>query len=155
MEEKTLLQQLQRRCARMESCSADIRRKALKALDGDEAAAERIVAALAEEGYLDDARYATAFAREKAALAGWGRIKIGYALAEKGIPRDIVDRAMEEIEPEAATARLEKAVQEKYRTLKDDPACRLKLLKFVLSRGYNYNESDAAIRKVMHGDEGL
>ena len=153
MEEKKLQQQLERRCARMECCSGDIRRKALKALEGDAAAADRIVAALVAEGYVDDGRYAAAYAREKAALSGWGKVKIGYALAEKGIPRETVEAALGAIEPEAASARLEKTVREKYRVLKDDPACRLKLLKFVLSRGYGYDESDAAIRKVMHEND--
>lgn len=134
----------------MEQCSADVRRKALKALDGDAAAAERVVAALVADGYVDDARYAAAFAREKAALSGWGSVKIRYALGAKGIPRETVEAALAAIEPDAARSRLDKVVREKYRSLQGDPACRLKLLKFVLGRGYGYDEADAAIREVMH-----
>ena len=149
MDEKKVREQLERRCARMEQCSAAVRRKALKALDGDAEAAERVVAALVAEGYVDDARYAAAFAREKAALSGWGHVKIRYALAGKGIAREAIDAALEAVEPERAAARLDRVVREKYRTLKDDPACRLKLLKFVLGRGYDYDAADAAIQQIM------
>ena len=76
-------------------------------------------------------------------------MKIGFALSRKGIPRETVEAALGEIESEKASARLERLVREKYRTLKDDPACRLKLLKFVLGRGYGYDEADAAVKKTM------
>ena len=46
MEEKKVLERLQRQCARMESCTFDVRRKAMKALEGDAEAADRIVASL-------------------------------------------------------------------------------------------------------------
>ena len=36
-----------------------------------------------------------------------------------------------------------------YRLLKDDPQCRLKLLKALLSRGYGYDEVEAAVKRVM------
>ena len=64
MDEKQVLDRLQRQCARMEYCTSDIRRKALKALEGDAGAAERVVASLLEDRFVDDLRYASAFARE-------------------------------------------------------------------------------------------
>ena len=151
MEEKKVLERLQRQCARMEYCSADIRRKALKAMEGDSEAADRIVASLREDGFVDDLRYASAFAREKASLQGWGSVKIRFMLGGKGIGREVIDAALQEIEPERANARLTKLVREKYRVLKDDPQCRLKLLKFVLSRGYTYEEVSSVVDSVMRG----
>ena len=151
MEEKKLLDRLQRQCARMEYCSSDIRRKALKALDGDAAAADRIVASLQEDRFVDDLRYASAFAREKASLQGWGSVKIRFMLAGKGISREIIDAALKEVEPEKAEAKLRRVVEEKYRVLRDDPQCRLKLLKFALSRGYTYDEVSSVVEDVMRG----
>ena len=66
-EEKKVLERLQRQCARAESCTADVRRKALKALEGDAEAADRIVLSLVEDRFVDDRRYAGAFAR----AGGW------------------------------------------------------------------------------------
>ena len=75
-----VLARLQRQCSRMEYCSRDIYRKALKALEGDAEAAERIVASLRADRFVDDLRYASAFAREKASLQGWGPVKISFQL---------------------------------------------------------------------------
>lgn len=143
---KKLLERYERQCARMEYCSSDIRRKALKALGGDADAAEKIVASLVKDGFVDDRRYAGAFVREKSALQGWGEAKLRFMLAGKGISRDVIADALTEIDEEKASARLEKLLQAKARTLEGDPAFRLKLLKFGLSRGYAYDEVDAAIR---------
>ena len=85
MEEKKVLERLQRQCARMESCAFDVRRKALKAMEGDADAADRIVSSLVADRFVDDRRYAAAFAREKSSLQGWGTVKIRFQLRGKGI----------------------------------------------------------------------
>lgn len=143
---KKLLERYERQCARMEYCSGDVRRKALKALGGDAEAADQIVASLVKDGFIDDRRYAGAFVREKSSLQGWGEAKLRYMLAAKGIPREVIADALTEIDAEKASAKLEKLLRAKARTLEGDPAFRLKLLKFGLSRGYDYDEVDAAIR---------
>ena len=136
--EKKVFDALSAQCAKREYCTADIRRKALERLEWDAAAAESVVAALASEGYVDDARYAAAFAREKSVLSGWGPVKIRTALLARGISREIALDALGEIDPERAAAKLEKVLEAKWRTLRDDPQGRLKLIRFALSRGYDY-----------------
>ena len=126
-----------------------MRRKALKALEGDAEAAERVVSSLVEEGYVDDLRYAGAFAREKSSLQGWGRVKIAAMLRAKGIDRSIIEEALTEIEPEKSSARLLKLASTKAATLKGDPSIKLKLLRFILSRGYTYDEAAAAAEEVL------
>ena len=149
MEEKKVLERLQRQCARMEYCISDVHRKALKALEGDADAAERIVASLVRDRFVDDRRYAAAFAREKAALPGWGVVKIRFQLRGKGISDEIITEALQEIDPAKAASKLDKLAADRYRLLKDDPQCRLKLLKALLSRGYGYDEVEAAVKRVM------
>ena len=149
MEEKKVLERLQRQCARMEYCSSDMYRKALKALEGDVEAAARIVASLLEDRFVDDRRYAAAFAREKSSLQGWGAVKIRFLLRGKGISDEIIDEALQEVEPQKAASKLDKLAADKYRLLQGDPQCRLKLLKALLSRGYGYDEVEAAVKKVM------
>ena len=149
MEEKKVLERLQRQCARMEYCSSDIYRKALKAMEGDAEAAARIVASLVEDKFVDDLRYATAFAREKSSLQGWGAVKIRFQLRGKGISDEIIADALQEIDPEKASSKLDKLAADKYRLLKGDPQCRLKLLKALLSRGYTYDEVEDAVKRVM------
>ncbi|MBR1705390.1 MAG: RecX family transcriptional regulator [Bacteroidales bacterium] len=149
MEEKQILDRLQRQCSRAEYCTQDVRRKALKALEGDAEAADRVTAALVADRFVDDRRYAAAYAREKAALQGWGEVKIRFMLQGKGIARDVVDEALREIDPGRAASKLERLAAERYRIWKDDPQCRLKLLKFILGRGYPYEEASEAVEAVM------
>jgi regulatory protein len=140
MEYAKCLSRLQRLCSRAEYCSGDIYRKALKDLEGDAEAAARVVASLREERYVDDARYAAAFAREKASLQGWGPVKIRFQLRGKGVSEADIATALADIDTEKADARLEKLLTEKLRSLEGDPQCKLKLIKYALSRGYDYEK---------------
>ena len=148
MDTARCLSRLQKLCSKAEYCRADMYRKALKDLEGDEDAAQKVVETLVAEKYVDDARFASAFAREKASLQGWGPVKIRFQLRGKGVPESVIAAALEEIEPEKADARLEKLLSAKARTLEGDPQFRLKLLKFALSRGYEYNTVEAALKKI-------
>ena len=140
MEYAKCLARLQRLCSRAEYCSGDIFRKALKDLEGDAEAAARVVAELKQDRYVDDARYAAAFAREKASLQGWGPVKIRFQLRGKGISEADISAALSDIDTQKADARLEKLLQEKQRSLEGDPQARLKLIKYALSRGYDYEK---------------
>lgn len=136
---KQILSKLEAQCSKREYCTADIYQKALAKLEGDREAAEEIVAALEADNFVSDLRYASAFAREKASLTGWGPVKIRFALSAKGIARETIDEALVEIEPEKAEARLERLLETKRKSLEGDPQIKLKLLKFALSRGYDYD----------------
>jgi len=137
---KKILAKLQAQCSRREYCTADVYAKALKALEGDEEGAGEVVDALKAEKYVDDLRYASAFAREKSSLSGWGKVKIKFMLSAKGISGDILSRALQEIDSEAAGRKMENVLMAKYRLISDDPQAKLKLLKFALSRGYQYDD---------------
>ena len=136
-------------CSRKEYCRKDILKKVMTALDGDAAKAEEVVGKLVEERYVDDRRYAAAFARDKASIAGWGAAKIRYMLAAKGVDREIIASALEEVDVSRADARLEKLMENKARSLKDDPQRRIKLLRFGVGRGYAYEEVSSMIDRIL------
>lgn len=131
---------MRRLCSRREYCVNDIRSKLMKALEGDDQKVEEALKTLIKEKYIDDLRYATAFARDKASIAGWGEVKIRYMLSAKGIARDVISQALEEVDDAKASIRLQKLLENKYKTLKADPQCRLKLIRFAMGRGYSYDE---------------
>lgn len=137
---KNVLNRLEALCSRREYCSSEIMAKALKALDSDAEAASELVSALVKDGFVSDLRYATAFARDKASLTGWGPIKIRYALSAKKIDRETIDAALYDTDAEKAQEKLEKLILAKKKTLEGDPQARLKLIKFALSRGYEYDQ---------------
>ena len=145
-----VLDRMRNLCSRREYCRSDIMKKVLKALEGDTEKAEKVIVTLVEEKYLDELRYASAFARDKSSLAGWGETKIRYMLSSKGVPRDIISQALEEVDDSKARTRLEKLMENKYRSLKDDPQCRLKMLRFGLGRGYGYDEVTDVLKQLMN-----
>jgi len=153
MDYEKCLSRLQRLCSKAEYCRSQMYTKALRDLEGDSAAAKRIVDSLVSDKYVDDARYASAFAREKASIQGWGPVKIRFQLRAKGISDADIASGMSEIEEPKAARKLENVLAAKYRTLQGDPQCKLKLLKFALSRGYEYGDVAAAVDSLIKGED--
>ncbi len=149
-----LTSRLRNLCSRREYCAADIREKALKALDGDEAAAEMVIESLRKDGYVDDSRYCAAYAREKSAISGWGEVKIRHILSLKGLAKEDIESGLSEIDGGAASARLGKLLAVKAKSLGDDPQKKLKLLRFALGRGYGYDEVRPVVDSLVPGGNG-
>ena len=61
---------------------------------------------------------------------------------------------MGEIDPDRASARLEKVLSVKWKTLCDDPQGRLKLIRFALSRGYDYEPVKPLIERITRPSAG-
>ena len=140
MEKDVLLGRMMRLCAAREYCTGDLRRK-LTALPPAEA--DKVMDTLCREGYVDDARYARAFARDKSALQGWGSLKIKLALQRKGIGTAAIAAALAEIDAQAAAAKRGQVLGAKWKTLQQepDPARReAKFFRYALGRGYGYEE---------------
>lgn len=147
--QKKVLDRLQAQCSRREYCIRDIREKAVKALDGDADAAAAVVDSLVEDRFVDEQRYAGAFAREKAHLTGWGPIKISAALRAKGIPSAVIKEALVDAADAESSAKLESVLRAKYRTVEGEPDAKLRLIRFALQRGYDYDQVRIAIEKII------
>ena len=136
---------MRRLCSRREYCVSDIRKKLMVQLEGKTDEVEQVLDALVREKYIDDLRYASAYARDKASISGWGATKIRYMLSSKGVSSETIALALEEIDSGKAQNRLDKLMENKLRTLRDDPQCRLKMLRFGLGRGYAYDEVSSVV----------
>ena len=147
--QKKVLDRLRGLCSRREYCCADVLKKAKDALDGDLQAAQDVVDSLVKDKYVDDLRYASAYARDKSSIQGWGDVKIKYMLSAKGVASSVITDALQEIDRDKSSSRLLKLLENKLRTLKDDPQCRLKLLRFALGRGYSYDEANSLINTLL------
>ena len=127
-------------CSRREYCRKEILAK-LARLEAEDPAG--IVEKLCKERYIEELRYATAFARDKSSLQGWGSLKIRVALQAKGIPAETITVALGEIDAPAADARLAALLRNKLHQLRGetDEAVRYrKILRFGLGRGYDYEQ---------------
>lgn len=148
-----VLGRLQALCSRRECCSFDILRKATASLDGDSALAGKLLTSLQEDGFVDDGRYAAAFAREKSRLSGWGPAKITTALVMKGIPRDTARQALLQIDEAEAFRKMVSVMEAKYASLRGDPNEKFKLLRFALGRGYDYEAVAPVVERLVSGLE--
>lgn len=136
-------------CSRREYCSSDIYKKALDALEGNADEAGKVLDRLQDEKYVDDRRYARAYARDKASIAGWGSVKIRYMLSAKGLARDVIDEALAEVDSDTSDRRFEKLMLAKCRSLKGSDDVRLKLIRFAAGRGYGYEQASSMADRVI------
>jgi len=131
------LSKAQAYCARAEHCAADVRRKLYEwgapsdLFDGIE---ENLYA----EGFLDDTRFCKAYVHEKVAYQRWGRLKIEAGLQALQLPSSAIREAMEEIDEEQYKDNLRALVEQRPDDAPD------KLLRFLLQRGFTYEEIEHA-----------
>jgi regulatory protein len=124
-------------CSRREYCVDDIRNK-LELLGIGNSDAERIIAILVEEKFLDETRYASAFVRDKFKYNKWGKVKITAHLRHKKIPSDIITSALDSIDNDQYINFLHKLIGEHRKTVKakNQYDLKAKLLRYGLSKGY-------------------
>lgn len=139
-------------CSRREYCRGDIMKKLLTALEGDRDQAQLLMDQLISEKYIDDSRYASAYARDKSSIAGWGAVKIRYMLQAKGISQEDISSALADIDDDRASSKLYKLLETKARSLKNDPQKGLKLKRFALSRGYGYDEVSKMVDTILYNE---
>jgi regulatory protein len=103
---------------------------------------EAAIGTLAEQGYLDDARYARLFAEDKRELEQWGSERIQRALLERGVDRELVEQALA---PGATGSEISRAVallRRRFPTPPQDRRERERALGVLLRKGY---ESEVAL----------
>lgn len=117
--------------------------------------AESIVKRLKEEGFIDEARFAKAFAHDKSAYNHWGPLKIKQALAAKGIDATLAEEALSILPEEDWNDTLEHLLRQKARTLKAASAYerRMKLARFAAGRGFAPGEIFHTLDKLGLQDE--
>jgi regulatory protein len=144
------LARLQRGCSRTEKCVADVRRKLAEwEVAPGEAAA--IIARLQAGGFVDERRYAGAFVHDKITLSRWGALKVRKALKEKKIDDEIIREALGRIDKLTQAQHLAYLLSHKLKGLKPAPAAdrRVKLMRFALGRGFEYEMAMSAIDKLL------
>lgn len=134
---KTSLNKSMAFCSRREYCISDILTK-LDSWGVGKDDALRIIKNLMKEKFIDEERYATAFVKDKFRYNKWGKIKIGSNLRMKGIPADIIRKAMESIDYEEYRKMLEDLISSHRRKIKakNQYDLKAKLMRFGLSKGF-------------------
>ena len=144
-------QSLMRMCARSERSSGDALRL-MKRWGLTNEDAHKVLVKLQTERFIDDARYAEAFVRDKLNLSGWGAYKIRMALRNKGVSKEIIEEVVAPMIAETDMAeRLEEIMRRRMRTLKFTSAydAKTKLIRFAASRGYEIDEAIECASKIV------
>ena len=111
------LQKLKQYCAYQERSHQEVVQKlwdlGIRKSDHDE-----IISALIEDDYLNEERFAMAFAGGKFRMKDWGRKKIFYGLKEKGVSPYCITKALNSIDEEDYSKTLQQLGRKKIRILK-------------------------------------
>lgn len=132
------LQKMKLYCAYQERCHAETKQK-LYSFGLFKSDVDRIVSQLIEEDYLNEERFATAFARGKFRMKHWGRMKIIYELKQKNVTEYCIRKAMKEIGEEEYLKTLEKLAEQKLSELSGEENLlvrRKKAYDYLLQKGY-------------------
>ncbi|HMS51845.1 MAG: RecX family transcriptional regulator [Sphingobacteriales bacterium] len=148
-----LLQRLQKYCAYQERSEDEVLRK-LKLLHAPPQIAQQVLRDLIADGFVNNQRFAKAFARGHFKLKKWGPAKITAALKMHKLPASLIKEALEEVVQQTDTqnniALLATKKWESLNKTNDTTAQkRLKLLRFLVGKGYATAEAIAAIEQVL------
>lgn len=131
------LQKLKHYCAYQERCHSEVKEKLFSmgvwSKDHDE-----IIASLIEENYLNEERFAIAFAGGKFRVKQWGKVKIKYELKKKQVSEYSIKKAMKQIDEEDYLSVLQKLANEKYAALKSEQYLvrKKKTMDYLAARGF-------------------
>ena len=143
LQPEVALKRLSNTCARREICEQDALKKLFQWQVPEEEQA-KIMAQLVQYGFIDNERYARAYAEDKMKYNRWGARKVEMMLRSKGIDDDIISAAIDEVSDEDCQMEtLRKLLEEKARSLRNetDPyKKKQKLLRFAISRGFDYGD---------------
>ena len=141
-------------CAFTEYCISDIRKK-MQRLDPEAEHTERVIERLVKENFINESRYATAFVRDKFRHNRWGTVRIAMELRAKGIDKETIDAAMQEISDEDASETLLSLLKKKLPTVKGntDYEIKMKLMRFAASRGFEPERVRRTVEEVMSGQD--
>jgi regulatory protein len=133
-----ILQNMEAWCSTKEVCILEAKTK-MRKWNVAEADSDKIISSLIESGYIDEERYARAFANDKLTLDKWGPQKVRLALKQKGIKGTIISKAISEknINQEVIVHELLSKKIKSFKQLTDDEIY-AKLMRFGLSRGFDY-----------------
>ncbi len=132
------LQHLTPSCGYQERSHSEVKEK-LYSLGIGKKDHDEIISTLIEENYLDEERFAIAFAGGKFRMKQWGRVKIKYELKQKQVSEYSIKKALKEIDEETYRRTLQKLYEDKWDSLKGEQDRFIKLTKtrdYLLQKGY-------------------
>jgi regulatory protein len=124
-------------CAYQERCQQEMRDKLYEwGLYSD--AVEQIIADLVTDNFLNEERFAKAYAGGKFRIKKWGKIKIRIELKKRKISEYCIKKAMQEISDKEYIATINQLIEKKSKEIKGGkPQVRnYKIAQYIASKGF-------------------
>jgi len=145
------LQKLRHYCSYQDRCHSEVKTK-LYQLGISKKLYDEMIAELIQGNYLNEERFAIAFARGKFRMNHWGKRKIEYALKEKFISDYCIKKSLRLIPQKEYLEILEKLAKEKYESLKGEQYLvrKKKTIDYLTGRGFEWELVKDALEDVIN-----
>jgi regulatory protein len=131
-------------CAYSERNKVEVKKKLVEygVMEGD---INMILEKLVKEGFLNEQRFASAFAGGKFRMKKWGRTRIKMEMKRKGLSTELIEQGLSELPQQAYTDTLDELLNKKWKQLqrkaigntsKPIMAEKQKLIRYALQKGY-------------------
>lgn len=136
-------------CSISEHCISEVEDK-LSAWGINDDGRQRIITRLLDEDFINEKRFCVAFTKDKFHFNKWGKIKISYALKQKGLTSEFINAALATIDDGEYEEMLAVLLKTKLKTLKWQYEYEKmgKLFNFAQSRGFESSVVDRVIRTI-------
>jgi len=155
MTKSQALQKLKKYCAYQERSHSEVRTKLISLkVYGD--TLEEVILELIQSDYLNEERYARAYARGKHRIKKWGRDKIKQGLKLKRVSDYCIKKALTEIDPDHYEQTLQEVLIKYYKVRKgkyDNYTMQTKLINHAVNKGYEYHLSKSYAQAILSNEQ--
>lgn len=145
----TAILKLRHYCAYQERCHSEVKKKCLElGLRGEEV--DEAIAALISDNFLNEERFAKAFAGGKFRTRQWGRKKILAELKQRQVSAYCIKKGMEEIDEGEYDHVLTSLAVKKYSSLKGEQYLKrkYKTMQYLLQKGYEPEQIQETVEQI-------
>ena len=160
MVDPKVLLKLERFCAYQERSQKQVEDKGRK-LGLSQSQIDLAMVELIQSKFLNEERFALAYVKGKVNIKGWGKNKLILGLKRAGISQSLINKALQSVGTEKNEKALDIQIRKKLKSLfknddtvemiltgneKLDFETRNKLVRFLLGKGFEYDEINRALR---------
>lgn len=137
-------------CSRKETCIYDIQKK-FEQWQTPFDLHNKIISALKEEKFIDQKRFAFAYAKDKFEYNSWGKIKIAFSLKQKKIEQNNISDALNSISDTDYFKKIEKIISLKIKSTKEKDAYKLKakVYRHIASKGFEPEKFNSILNQAI------
>lgn len=143
-------------CARAERCTAELRRKLFQwgVPSGEH---DSIIDLLIDRRFVDDARFAGAFVRDKVTFERRGRLYLKRELMARRIPGDVIERVISDIDEQEYINNLDTLMERKMRQnpeLSQTFEGRTKIFRYGVQKGFEPGLVSSRLKNLLAKENG-